>query len=364
MKEILFCSPRGRVGGICRWTDNILAYAEDAGDEDVSLSWYYTEVPPMALGHRSAVRRLLDGVRTYLPFISGLRGVLRSKRYDMAHFSTSGGISFSRDYLALRLCRKKGLRTALHFHFGRMPQVLKSSSLERRLFDMCLPYIDEIVTMDRATCDALVEYGCANVHYVPNPLSQSVEKMIESSGEQGRTAELVVYAGHVLATKGVFELVEACRDIGGVKLVLMGQCTDEMRQELLRLGGVDAEKWLEIPGNCSLKEVIAAMKRCAVFVLPSYSEGFPNVIIEAMACAAPIVATSVGAIPQMLATFEGRPCGITVAPQNVPELKAAIEKVISEPAASLRMGHNACLKVHDNYAMPRIWAELKKIWTK
>lgn len=362
MKEILFCSPLGSVGGICRWTDNILAYAKEVHDKDVHLSWYYSAVHPMTLGSRSTLRRIFNGVRNYLPFIFGLRRVLKAKRFDVAHFSTSGGFAFARDYLSLRLCRKAGIRTALHFHFGRMSEVLKSSSMERRMFDLCVPLIDDFIAMDRTTFDALSDYGYGTVHYLPNPLSPSVEQMIESSGVQEREPGLVIYAGHVLVTKGVFELVEACRDIHGVRLVIMGQCTDEMRHELQARAGIDSQSWLEIPGNGSMEEVLAAMKRCSVFVLPSYSEGFPNVIIEAMACAAPIVATAVGAIPQMLSPFNGKDCGIVVAHKDSTVLKRAIERVLNNPEAAEIMGREACSKVHCEYSMHKVWADLKDIW--
>ena len=60
-----------------------------------------------------------------------------------------------------------------------------------------------------------------------------------------------------------------------------------------------------------------------VFVLPSYTEGFPNVIIEAMAMGKPIIATSVGAIPEML--DEG--CGVVVPPKDADSLQKALQKV-------------------------------------
>ena len=363
MKNILFCSPRGSVCGICKWTDNILYYVATETYSDLKLTWYYTNVPEMALGNRSLLKRLYSGLKVYLPFVRGLKKKLREgEKYDMAHFSTSGSISFARDYLALKMCRKAGISTALHFHFGRMAQVLSSNSLERKLFELCVPYVSKFVAMDDETYKALLDYGCKKVHIVPNPLSPQVEAAIKELPDVERLHYTVVFAGHVLKTKGVFELVEACKTLPGIKLEILGMCTPEMRAELLEVAGPDASAWLDIRGNCTMNQVLEAMKRCAVFVLPSYSEGFPNVIIEAMACGAPIVATSVGAIPQMLSSEGNGQCGIIIPPQDSESLHDALLKLLHNRETAIVMGRNASDKVHNSYSMNKVWSDLKEIW--
>lgn len=363
MKNILFCSPRGSVGGICKWTDNILDYAERVASSDLQLTWYYTDVPEMALGNRSLLKRLYFGLKVYLPFVKGLKKQIKGgQKYDMAHFSTSGSISFARDYFALKMCRKAGIPTALHFHFGRMAQVLSAKSLENRLFKFCIPYISKFVAMDEETYKALLDYGCKNVHLVPNPLSPQVEKIIEELPEVERSHDTVVFAGHVLKGKGVVELVEACRNIPGIKLEILGMSTPEMRAELLEAAGPDASEWLNIRGNCTMNQVLEAMKRCAVFVLPSYSEGFPNVIIEAMACGAPIVATSVGAMPQMLSSEGDGRCGIIIPPQDSESLHDALLKLLQNRESAIEMGRQASAKVRNSYSMDKVWSDLKNIW--
>lgn len=362
MKNILFCSPRGSVGGICRWTDNILDYAETTDSSELKLTWYYSAIPEMTLGRRSIFTRLFSGMKVYLPFVRGIKKKIKAGHYDMAHFSTSGSISFVRDYLALKMCRRAGIPTALHFHFGRMAQILAANSLERKLFELCVPYISKFVAMDETTYTALKDYGCKIVHLVPNPLSRWVEKVIEELAKIERSHDTIVYAGHVLRSKGVFELVEACKTIPGIRLEILGMCTPEIRSALLNAAGPNALEWLNIRGNCSMDQVLEAMKLCAVFVLPSYSEGFPNVIIEAMACGAPIVATSVGAIPQMLSLDGKRQCGIIVPPQDSEHLREAVLRVIKNRNEAEEMGRNACAKVHNYYSMDKVWSELKKVW--
>lgn len=362
MTKVLLCSPKGSVGGICKWTENILSFYAATTDNDIELEWFYTAVPPMPVGKRSVLSRILSGYKTYKPFLHGLKKHLKENDYDIVHFSTSGSFSFLRDYYALKRCKKKGMRTAVHFHFGRIADVLKGNSLEKRLFDKCIPYIDAFVAMDEKSYKALMDYGCKNVYNVPNPLSPQTEALVGELTDIPREKNKIVFAGHVLRTKGVFELVEACHDIPGITLDILGECDGIVRQQLMELAGDNAEEWLKIPGNRTATEVITAMKTCTVFVLPSYSEGFPNVIIEAMACGTPIIATSVGAIPQMLAVEGGDTCGVLIKPRSVQVLRDAITNVLSNVKYASTMGAVAKEKVNNAYSMPTVWQKLKEVW--
>jgi glycosyltransferase involved in cell wall biosynthesis len=101
-----------------------------------------------------------------------------------------------------------------------------------------------------------------------------------------------------------------------------------------------------------------------VFCLPSYTEGFPNVILESMACACPIVATSVGAIPDMLnidETDENK-CGICITPRNVDELKHAMSFLLNNTCIAKKYGENARKRVLENYGMPIVWERMENIW--
>ena len=104
------------------------------------------------------------------------------------------------------------------------------------------------------------------------------------------------------------------------------------------------------------------MKSCGIFVLPSYSEGFPNVILESMACGCPIVATSVGAIPEMLAIGSENPCGICVHQQNVGELRKAIVELLENPLKAAEFSANARKRVYEQYAISKVWEQLVEIW--
>lgn len=362
--KVLLVSPYSEhlVGGIITWTKYIINYHREH-DGDVELCLLNNENAEQIMGGANLFARLVAGMRNYLPVVRNFKKKVGEERFDVAHICSSASFGLIRDLLVAREARKKGIKTAVHMHFGRIPQILRTKGWERALLIRLLKRIDCAIVMDMASQKALLESGFNNVCYLPNPLSTDVQQLIDKQGNLEREPRKIVFAGHVGEAKGVFELVEACRDIQGVKLELLGKITTEdTKEQLLSLAGGDADQWLSIPGNKPFEEVIKEMLTCNVFALPSYTEGFPNVILESMACGCPIIATPVGAIPEMLDFNGENPCGICVPIKNVDELREAIGYLISDSNKAKYYGENARQRVNEMYVMPKVWGKLLGIW--
>ena len=93
--------------------------------------------------------------------------------------------------------------------------------------------------------------------------------------------------------------------------------------------------------------------------MPSYTEGFPYVILEAMAYACPIVATTVGAIPEMLA--DG--CGELIEPQDVNSIRNGITKTLANFEKAISMGIKAQDKVLRCYTIETIYNLYQEVWS-
>ena len=362
--KVLLVSPYGDnlVGGIINWTKYVVNYYRNNGN-DIDLTLLYNENASQVMDDATSFSRFRVGISNYLPVVRQFKERIRSGHFDVAHICTSASFGLVRDLLVVRVARRRGVKVVAHMHLGRIPNVLKSKGWERFLLLRLFKRVDCIVVMDPASFDALKAYGLQNVRYVPNPLSEEVQRVIEGCRDIPKEKRKIIFAGHVLPTKGVEELVLACSQIENIELKLLGKVPDESyREHLFALAGNESDRWLSIPGNQPFDTVIAEMKSCGVFVLPSYTEGFPNVILESMACGTPIVATSVGAIPEMLNIDGKKPCGICVPKQNVEILRDAIVELLNDSKKAAELGDNACQRVKEQYAMPKVWGQLVDIW--
>jgi glycosyltransferase involved in cell wall biosynthesis len=92
--------------------------------------------------------------------------------------------------------------------------------------------------------------------------------------------------------------------------------------------------------------------------LPTWVEGFPNVILEAMACALPVIATPVGAIPEVV---EDGVTGLVVPVRSPERLAEAMDRLRRAPDEAVRMGQRGVERVHGRFNVEQGLARFREI---
>lgn len=360
--NVLLCSPyQGAIGGISRWTGHILAYYEIYKSDNLKLVHYY-EAIESGIVEYSKLRRLIVGLKNYIKIYKGILNKLNSENFDVVHFCTSASFSLFKDVVFLKTVKNRGIKTVIHFRFGRIPDLYKIRNWEQKLLHKTIKLADKVVVINQMSYEVLLNEGYKNIEFLPNPLTQKVLQIIEQNKSIKREDRKIVFAGHCIHTKGIYELIEACKELENIKLKMIGTVSEDTRSRLLEKAGKNSDGWLEIAGEQDYEITIKEMLSAGIFVLPTYTEGFPNVILESMACACPIVTTKVGAIPEMLDIVNGENYGICVEPKNVEQLKISLQKMLDDRDYALHCGKNAQKRVNDMYSMPIIWRHLESIW--
>lgn len=370
MIKVLLCSPFDdgdaiHSGGIALWAKNLKLYYESlSGGAEIDLSIlpcnrsYYTNL------NDSFVSRIIGGVRDYLRIVFQLNSLLKKERYDVVHICTSASYGLLRDILFLKVIKRRRSHSVIHYRFGRIPELSKSRNWEWKLIERVSSKSDRIVVIDRDSYKTLKAEGFNHVRYLPNPLQEKTLELIENNAALTRIPRSILFVGHVIPSKGIFELVEAVKSIPDVKLTIAGLAEEDIKNKLLELAGEGSETWLTLLGHVGYEETIKQMLSCEVFALPSYTEGFPNVILEAMACGCAIVATEVGAIPEMLEDENDKHYGLLIKPQDAEGLKNAIQKLLGDEAFCKESRVNAKQRVVNRYSMPQIWKKMVTIWSE
>lgn len=358
MKVLLVSPKSGVVGGISIWTKNIMSHMEHSPDVEVELCDFSRTIAGQMI--KNPLKKWALAIRDYLNLTKETRQQIDAFDGDAVHICTSASLLLIRDILLLKAASKKGLKTIVHFHFGRIPQLFESCNWECKLIKKVMSLANMAVVMDMASYNTLKNAGYANVTLLPNPISDDTKTLVDGINVE-REERTILFAGHCIPTKGIFELVEACKEITCIKLKMVGAVSSEMRRELLHRAGRD-NSWLDVMGQLPHDQTIREMCMCDIFVLPTYTEGFPNVILESMTCGCPIVASSVGAIPEMLEDENDSHYGIIIPPKDVRQLRHAIDKFLSDKSLKTECGINAKKRVFKRYGMAQIAKQLTAIW--
>lgn len=142
-------------------------------------------------------------------------------------------------------------------------------------------------------------------------------------------AEAVIYIGRIDVKKGLRELVEAAASLRTLRerlqVYLVGEGPDRpLIEDAIKTHG--AQSFIHLRPSCSFDDVAVWMAAADAITLPSYMEGCPNVVLEALACGRPVVAANVGGIPEIM----NQECGRLVPARDAGSLAGALAEVLSK----------------------------------
>jgi len=364
--RVLLVSPKPPpVGGIAAWTVNLLAYASSR--PEVELIHLNSAIKFRSITQFGIIRRIWAGIGEAAYLACRFVVAMIHKRPQVIHHTSSASLGLFRDWLLLKLAQWYKIKFIVHFRFGRIPDLANKGNWEWRILRCVVRCAARAMVIDRLSLEALQAAGLMNVCLVPNPMSQELEFLAKDSHGTGASmggSNKILFVGHIIPDKGVRELVGACTRLPDeATLRLVGPVDEDFRRELLTLSATRAGDWLVFVGTKSADEVQEELRQATMLALPSYTEGFPNVVIEAMAAGCPVVATPVGAISDMLDFDAQNPAGMCVSVRDVDALANAIKSLMDNPQQRLSMAMRAREKVK-LYSMKVVFNQYLTVWDK
>ena len=341
-------------GGISRWTLLMHQYVncqQEVRFIQVNTANRWRKIDDLAIW-----KRLLFGMfQLFFNYIKYLSALLKNP--DVIHLTTSGGIGSIRDLVICATARIFHFPVVYHIRFGRIPEISSKKTVEWHILTIALRLANQVITIDKSTADAIsIHLPRISVNNIPNPIDFS---NLPVSGKKEIEQNCVLFVGWIIPTKGIEELVQAWSALSPQKwvMLLVGPGDHAYRQELMiRYNTHD----LEFLDELTHDDAMQLIAKCDIFVLPSHTEGFPNAVLEAMALSKPVIASSVGAIPEMLS----EDCGVLVEPKNVEELKNALSMLIHDKPLRIKLGENARNKAKQKYSMDVVFAKYVDVWQK
>ena len=243
-------------------------------------------------------------------------------------------------WAAVRLAREHGLPVLIKVH-GSDVLVLAKDPRRRQRVAEALREADGVAAVSRDLADHVIGLGVdpAKVHVVPHGIDPEIFCPGDQSAARaqlnlpnGGPAQLL-FVGNLLMSKGAGVLLEACALLKqrrvGLRCHLVGRGQDEPQLRVLaaRLGlSGGSGAVVDFVGSCPQWQLPDWYRASDLVVLPSFSEGIPNVLREAMMCGTAFVATNVGGIPEITRPEVGR----LVEAGDPRQLADAIEKALAD----------------------------------
>ena len=173
---------------------------------------------------------------------------------------------------------------------------------------------------------------------------------------------LILFIGNIEIFKGIFELLEAFQQINSnnknVKLMIIGGGTKEHKIKN-KVSKYNLDDYVIFKGEISPETIQNYYQMADIFTLPSYTEGLPMVVIEAMACGIPVVGSNAGGIPELV---KDNVNGFLVPPKDVEILKEKLEILVDNDKLRKKFGKGALETVDDEFNIDKKVEKLKKIY--
>jgi len=316
---------------------------------------------------------LSDSPRRFLVFSIGrhLRqlarwiGTLRRQGALIVHLHTCSGFSFYRSALDMVLARWMRCRTVLHIHGARFDEFFRGEPTWRRwLISKILAQADRVIALSQGWQERLENLAPdARVTVIENAVDEP--GIVERAAHHGpchfimlarmddwKGVEELLDAGAILKRRGVAFRLTLAGPPGsaGDSSTIAGQIAERGLKESVRYVG-------PLHGEDKERLFVSA----DVYVQPSRHEGMPLAVLEAMAHGLPIVATAVGAVPEVV---EPHRIGLLVPARDPTALADALQSLANDAEGRTRMGQEARALAGRRFSVTRFQADLQSLYVE
>ncbi|WP_026567291.1 teichuronic acid biosynthesis protein TuaC [Bacillus sp. UNC41MFS5] len=169
--------------------------------------------------------------------------------------------------------------------------------------------------------------------------------------------KIIVFIGRLTQAKGVFELTHSLQWLSNDVAILFvgdGPAKDKLRQHS------DYNRRLFLMGQVENERVSDYLLASDVFALPSYTEGMPTVVIEALALKVPVICTSVGSVPELF----GEHRSLLIESKSVSSLVTRVNDIITRNLFTPQVQHELYKHIQKNYSADRNAVLLKAVYKR
>jgi len=327
----------------------------EAGLEN-KIELHYISTLKKSLPDRYA-NKFIDAVIAYLLLVIKTT----TRKFDIVHINMSTHMSFFRKFFIFKWAKLMKIKTIVHIHGSKFKEFCNESN----------PFVKLMIKNVLDSADAVFALSNSWKRFINN-ISKSKNVYIVYNGASlkkfskkinNKNLIFISFMGRLGKRKGVYDLLDAFEklipDFPSARLILGGDGeVNKVRKLVVKK---KLKERINVLGWVSGEQKIKVFRESDIYVLPSYNEGLPGSILEAMAAGVPIISTPVGGIPE--AVIENRN-GYLVNPGDVDDLSKKLKILCQNKKLREKMGKESRDIIKEKFEIKKIVLNLLNIYKK
>ncbi|CAN7300187.1 glycosyltransferase family 4 protein [Paenibacillus sp. LjRoot56] len=280
-------------------------------------------------------------------------------RPDIVHIHMSNGGSFYRKSMMVMIGKIVRVPIILHIHAASFDDFYNHNWVQKRYCQFILNRVDLLVVLSQ---EWKKYFSTIVPHRKIEILYNGVFKMEEQVSRTNSTPTCL-FLGRLGERKGVYDLLLAIKNLKEKevksKFLLAGDGEITEVKQLLK--DYQIEDMVEVLGWINVHEKEELLRKADMLVLPSYHEGLPMAILEAMNFSLPVISTYVGGIPELIQHGEN---GYLIEPGDIEGLTKSLEILIHDQNTIVTMGEKNRTLIHNQFDINMLMKELSHMYQR
>lgn len=287
--------------------------------------------------------------------------VIKKGNFDIVHFHSSRGFTLFKDLISAKHIKKKlDLPIVFTIHFAEINNILVRNKLLKKMeLSIFKKQVDKVICLSTSTSNEFEKMiGNRKTKVIYTFHSYEVDDYNKVLKQYNKSRLSFLFMGSIDERKGIFDLIKVFKNYDlNANLNICGGFGNDSGVKTSFFNMIEQQSNINYRGYVIGLEKEEILQESDVLVLPSFAEGMPVVIMEAMAKGCAIVATDVGAIPEIVTSENG----ILIKPGNDEELFFALNKLNNDRELLQKMKLSNLKKSYD-YSLKKHIEELVNVY--
>jgi len=288
---------------------------------------------------------------------------LSNGRYDIVHVLSTAGFGFFRNSCCIWMAKKRKVKTIFHL-LGQIDDLHRDGNpMIKRMVSLCLDFADVHLVQSPMLAEYVRNITAKPVYFIFNGVKTEELNPPNGYAHSNGMEIKIVTLGYLGYQKGTFDIIEAAVKIKeilpSIQFVFVGG------GEVEKFKAIAAQKQLSdnthFLGRVDDRERIVQLHSSDIFLLPSYAEGQPIALLEAMAAGLPVISSKVGSIPEVVK--EGIN-GFLIQPGNTDSIVEYLKVLIFDKELRERMGRTNAKEAGEKYELQRVMSEIQSVYNQ